>query len=56
MSSYLTVIFNNTQTLNFTSQAVFAVINDNYDRKQWTLKLRKTQNGSKSTNHKLHVS
>lgn len=53
---YITVLFNNTQTLNFTSQAVFAAINDNYNHKQWTLKLRRIQNGLKTTNQKLRVS
>ena len=32
--------------------AFFAAVNHNYDHKQWTLKHRNTQNGSKSTNHK----
>ena len=32
--------------------AFFAAVNHNYDHKQWTLKHRNTQNGSKSTNHR----
>ena len=30
----------------------FAAVNHNYDPKQWTLKHRNTQNGSKPTNHR----
>ena len=35
--------------------AFFAAVNLNYDHKQRTLKRKNTQNGSKSTNHKLQT-
>ena len=50
-----TALFTNTQTLKFKSRlhnSFFATVNHNYDHKQWTLKHRNTQNGSKSTNHR----
>ena len=46
------------RTLKFKScphNCFFAAVNHNYDHKQRTLKHRSTQNGSKSTNHKLQT-
>ena len=47
----VTALFTNTQTLKFKSHH-HNYISHNYVHKQWTLKHRKTQNGSKSTNHR----
>ena len=55
MNNFITALFTNTRTLKLKSRLynfVFAAVNHNYDHKQWTLKLRNTQNESKSTNHR----